>query len=158
VIRRALQARGGPFLVIAITQTDEAGWWDCDGSGHPGRPCSGAHGCRVKPEIAKRENGLFPERRRALLNHARTRALRGMKRAGYDIDPSACILVRQLSRNRAASTTDTWCSAMRTRLRRRSLASLWTHSLVSPRSMASASSTDTTTRFGDSVSTRDRAS
>lgn len=96
VIRRALQTHGGPFLVIAITQTHEGGWWDCDGSGHPGRPCSGAYGCRVKPEIAKRENDRFPERRRALLNHARTWALRGMKRAGYDVEPSACILVQTI--------------------------------------------------------------
>lgn len=96
VIRRGLQTHGGPFLVIAITQTHEAGWWDCDGLGHPGRPCSGAHGCRVKPEIAKRENDLFPERRRALLNHARTWTLRGMKRAGYDVEASVCILVQTI--------------------------------------------------------------
>ena len=42
VIRRALQEHGGPFLVIAITQTHTLGWWDCDGSGHRGLPCSGA--------------------------------------------------------------------------------------------------------------------
>jgi len=96
VIRRALQEHGGPFLVIAITQTHEASWWDCDGSVHPGRPCSGVLGCKVTAEIAKRENGLFPERRRALLNHARTWALRGMSRAGYDVEGSACILVQTI--------------------------------------------------------------
>lgn len=96
VIRRALQAHGGPFLVIAITQTHEAGWWNCDGSGHAGVACSGVRGCKVKTEVAKRENDLFPERRRALLNHARTWALRGMKRAGYEVQPSACILVQTI--------------------------------------------------------------
>jgi len=49
---------------------------DCDGLGHPGLPCSGTRGCKVKSWIARRENELFPERRRALLNHARTWALR----------------------------------------------------------------------------------
>jgi hypothetical protein len=53
-------------------------------------------GCRVNPEVVKRENALFPKRRRALLNHARTWALRGMKRAGYEINPSACILVQTI--------------------------------------------------------------
>lgn len=42
------------------------------------------------------ENDLFPERRRALLNHARTWALRGMSRAGYDVEASACILVQTI--------------------------------------------------------------
>jgi hypothetical protein len=93
VIRRALQEHGGPFLVIALTQTHAEGWWDCDGSGHPGRPCSGPGGCKVKANIAKRENGLFPERRRALLNHVRTWALRCMSRAGYDVEASAFMLV-----------------------------------------------------------------
>jgi hypothetical protein len=93
VIRRALQTHGGPFLVVAITQTHKPGWWACDGSGHPGLPCSGVRGCAVKAEVAKRENDLFPERRRALLNHARTRALRAMRRAGYEVNASACILV-----------------------------------------------------------------
>jgi hypothetical protein len=96
VIRRALESHGGPFLVIAITQTHEAGWWDCDGSGHSGVPCSGVRGCKVKADVAKRENDLFPERRRALLNHARTWALRGMKRAGYAVQASACILVQTI--------------------------------------------------------------
>jgi hypothetical protein len=96
VIRRALQEHGGPFLVIAITQTHKAGWWDCDGSSHPGLPCEGPRGCRVKRDVAKRENALFPGRRRALLNHARTWALRGMRRAGYDIKASACILVQTI--------------------------------------------------------------
>jgi hypothetical protein len=96
VIRRALQEHGGPFLVIAITQTHRAGWWDCDGSSHPGLPCEGPRGCRVKPEIGKRENALFPRRRRALHNHARTWALRGMKRAGYEVNASACILVQTI--------------------------------------------------------------
>jgi len=100
VIRRALLEHGGPFLAIAITQTHKAGWWACDGASHPGLPCSGPRGCRVKPRIATRENGLFPERRRALLNHARTWALRGMNRAGYDINASACILVQ---------TIEPWC-------------------------------------------------
>jgi hypothetical protein len=94
VIRRALQTHGGPFLVIAITQTHKPGWWDCDGSGHPGVACSGHRGCTVKSEIAARENALFPERRRALLNRARMRAVRAMKRAGYDVDAPACILVQ----------------------------------------------------------------
>jgi hypothetical protein len=58
--------------------------------------CSGVRGCKVKTEVAKRENDLFPERRRALLNHARTWALRGMKRAGYEVQPSACILVQTI--------------------------------------------------------------
>jgi hypothetical protein len=98
VIRRALESHGGPFLVIAITQTHEAGWWDCDGSGHSGVPCSGVRGCKVKADVAKRENDLFPERRRALLNHARTWALRGMKRAGYAVQASACILVQTIER------------------------------------------------------------
>ena len=96
VIRRCLQEHGGPFLVIAHTQTHETGWWDCDASGHPGVPCSGTRGCKVTAEVAKRENDLFPERRRALLNHARTRALRGMKRAGYEVEPSACVLVQTI--------------------------------------------------------------
>jgi hypothetical protein len=94
VIRRALQEHDGPFLVIAITQTHNPGWWDCDGSGHAGLLCSGLRGCKVKAEVVERENDLFPERRRALLNHARTWALRGMKRAGYEIRASACILVQ----------------------------------------------------------------
>jgi hypothetical protein len=94
VIRRARKAHGGPFLVIAITQTHEPGWWACDGTGHPGVPCSGQRGCRVRTEIAERQNALFPEGRRALLNHARMQALRAMKRAGYEVSPSACILVR----------------------------------------------------------------
>jgi len=72
VIRRCQQTHGGPFLVIAITQTHEESWWDCDGSPHPEFPCSGIRGCRVKAEVAERENARFPERRRALLNHART--------------------------------------------------------------------------------------
>jgi hypothetical protein len=50
----------------------------------------------VKRDVAKRENALFPGRRRALLNHARTWALRGMRRAGYDIKASACILVQTI--------------------------------------------------------------
>jgi len=33
VIRRALEAHGGPFLVIAITQGHREGWWDCDEKG-----------------------------------------------------------------------------------------------------------------------------
>jgi hypothetical protein len=41
VIRRALQTHGGPFLVTAITQTQKAGWWSCDASGHPGPPLLG---------------------------------------------------------------------------------------------------------------------
>lgn len=94
VIRRALQEHGGPFLVIAITQTHRPGWWDCDGSGHPRLPCSGVRGCRVRAEVVERENELFSKRRRALLNHARTWALRGMKRAGYEVQASACILVQ----------------------------------------------------------------
>jgi hypothetical protein len=94
VIRRALQEHGGPFLVIAITQTHKPGWWDCDGSGHAGLLCSGLRGCKVKAEVVERENDLFPERRRALLNHARTWALREMKRAGYEVRASACILVQ----------------------------------------------------------------
>jgi hypothetical protein len=94
VIRRALKAHGGPFLVIAITQTHEPGWWACDGTGHPGVPCSGQRGCRVRTEIAERQNALFPEGRRALLNHTRMQALRAMKRAGYEVSPSACILVQ----------------------------------------------------------------
>jgi hypothetical protein len=94
VIRRALQVHGGPFLVIAITQTHKPGWWNCDGSGHPGLPCSGVRGCRVKAEVVERENELFSKRRRELLNHARTWALRGMKRAGYEVQASACILVQ----------------------------------------------------------------
>jgi hypothetical protein len=94
VIRSALQTHGGPFLVIAITQTHKPGWWDCDGSGHRGAVCSGERGCRVKPKLAERENALFPERRRELLNHARTWALRAMKRAGYEVNASACILVQ----------------------------------------------------------------
>ena len=94
VIRRALQEHGGPFLVIAITQTHKPGWWDCDGSGHRGLPCSGVRGCKVKTEVIERENELFSQRRRALLNHARTWALRGMKRAGYEVHASACILVQ----------------------------------------------------------------
>jgi hypothetical protein len=96
VIRRALQKHGGPFLVIALTQTHDDRWWDCDGLGHPGLPCSGTRGCKVKAEIARRENKPFPERRRALLNHARTWALRCMSRAGYDIEASACILVQTI--------------------------------------------------------------
>ena len=94
VIRRALQAHGKPFLVIAITQTHGTGCWNCDGLGHPGLPCSGVRGCRVKAEVVERENELFSERRRALLNHARTWALRGMKRAGYEVQASACIVVQ----------------------------------------------------------------
>jgi hypothetical protein len=54
----------------------------------------GQRGCKVRSEIAQRENALFPERRRALLNHARMRALRATKRAGYDLNASACILVQ----------------------------------------------------------------
>lgn len=96
VIRRALQTHGGPFLVIAITQTHKPGWWDCDASGHSGHPCSGERGCRVKPEVAERENALYPEHRRALLNHARTWALRAIKRASFDVSASACILVETL--------------------------------------------------------------
>jgi hypothetical protein len=56
--------------------------------------CSGVRGCKVKADVVRRENDLFPERRRALLNHARTWALRGMKRAGHDVQASACILVQ----------------------------------------------------------------
>jgi hypothetical protein len=96
VIRRTLQAHGGPFLVIAITQTHKPGWWDCDGAGQRGAACSGQRGCRVRSEIARRENALFPERRRALLNHARMQALRAMKRAGYEVSASACILVQTI--------------------------------------------------------------
>jgi hypothetical protein len=44
--------------------------------------------------VVERENDLFSERRRALLNHARTWALRGMTRAGYEVQASACILVQ----------------------------------------------------------------
>jgi hypothetical protein len=96
VIRRALETHGGPFLVIAVTQGHRPAWWDCDGSGHPDHPCSGERGCKVEPDIAERENEAFPTRRRALINDARTYALRAMRRAGYELDPSACLLVQTL--------------------------------------------------------------
>jgi len=87
VIRRALEAHGGPFLVIAITQGHREGWWDCDGKGHPGHPCSGTRGCKVRADVAERENERFPARRRALMNDARTYALRAMRKAGYEVRP-----------------------------------------------------------------------
>jgi len=100
VIRKALETHCGPFLVIAITQGHREGWWDCDGRGHRGHPCSGTRGCKVKDDIAERENEAFPARRRALENDARTWALRAMRRAGYEVDPSACILVQTLEPQR----------------------------------------------------------
>ena len=51
-------------------------------------------GCKVKAQVIEREKELFSQRRRALLNHARTWALRGMKRAGHEVQASACILVQ----------------------------------------------------------------
>ena len=100
VIRRALETHGGPFLVIAVTQGHRESWWDCDGSGHRGHPCSGLRGCKVKAGVAERENEAFPTRRRALINDARTHALRAMRRAGYGVDPSACLLVQTLEPQR----------------------------------------------------------
>jgi hypothetical protein len=96
VIRRALETHGGPFLVIAVTQDHRGGWWDCDKKGHPSLPCSGPRGCKVKPQVAERENEAFPARRRALINDARTWAVRAMRKAGYEVDPSACLLVQTL--------------------------------------------------------------
>jgi hypothetical protein len=108
VIRRALETHGGPFLVIAVTQDHREGWWDCDGSGHRGLPCSGPRGCRVKRDIAESENEAFPARRRALINDARTWAVRAMRKAGYEVDPSACLLVQTLEPQQPGSITRTW--------------------------------------------------
>jgi hypothetical protein len=69
-----LETHGGPFIVIAITQGHGDGWWDCNGKGHHGHPCSGLRGCKVKADVAERENEAFPTRRRALMNDARTYA------------------------------------------------------------------------------------
>lgn len=123
MIRRALQVHGGPFLVIAIAQTNEPGWWDCDGAEHRGLPCSGVRGCRVKAEVVARENDFFPKRRRALLNHARTWALRGMKRAGYELQASACILVQTVEPQSRGLDHGHIVLAMRPRSRRPSRAS-----------------------------------
>jgi hypothetical protein len=64
------------------------------GSGRCRASVFGSARLQVKAEVVERENELFAKRRRALLNHARTWALRGMRRAGYEVRASACILVQ----------------------------------------------------------------
>jgi len=94
VIRAALNAYvemyggAGRVLTTALTCRHEEGWWDIEHCGHPadGSKCSGPGGCRVRAEVEEEERRLFPGRKRAALNLARTEALRKLKRAGYPID------------------------------------------------------------------------
>ena len=93
VLRGALDAYCGLYgpeakvLSFAITCTARPGWWDAVRCAHgPGVPCSGTIGCRVKPEIERQERDLWPERKRNVLNMARTDTIRKLRRAGYSLD------------------------------------------------------------------------
>jgi hypothetical protein len=73
-------------LSFAMTCTAQPGWWDTARCSHsPGVPCSGRIGCRVLPEVEKRERDRWPERKRAALNMARTDAIRKLKAVGYSL-------------------------------------------------------------------------
>ena len=50
------------------------------------------------------------------MNDARTYALRAMRKAGYEVDPSACLLVQTLEPQRRGSITLTWSMGHRSKL------------------------------------------
>lgn len=90
VLRRALDAycdvygSEAKLLSFAITCTAQSGWWDTARCSHgPAVACSGRIGCRVRHEVEERERDLWPERKRAALNMARTDAIRKLRKAGY---------------------------------------------------------------------------
>jgi hypothetical protein len=71
-------------LSFAMTCTARPGWWDTERCSHgPAVSCSGTIGCRVRPEIERRERELWPERKRAALNMARTEAIRRLRTLGF---------------------------------------------------------------------------
>jgi hypothetical protein len=73
-------------LSFAITCTARPGWWDTGRCSHsPAVVCSGTIGCRVRPEIEERERDLWPVRKRAALNMARTDAIRKLRKVGYSL-------------------------------------------------------------------------
>lgn len=75
-------------LSFAVTCTARPGWWDTGRCSHgPDVPCSGRNGCRVPPEIERRERELWPGRKRAALNMARTEAIRKLRRVGHRLEP-----------------------------------------------------------------------
>ena len=118
--------------------------------------CSGVRGCRVKAEVAERENELFAERRRGLLNHARTWALRGMKRARDEVNASACILVQTIEPQSRGLDHGHIVLGHATKTEK-AFARLFVDALARSRlSMASASLTATATRSGGSANTRGR--
>lgn len=104
VIRGALDAYvdlyggNGRVITTALTCRHEQGWWDTHRCGHPadGSKCSGPAGCRVKREIEERERQLFPSRKRAALNMARTEAIRKLRRAAYTVDRETLKTLRVL--------------------------------------------------------------
>jgi hypothetical protein len=93
VLHKALDAycdlygREAKVLSFAMTCTARPGWWDTARCSHsPGVQCSGTIGCRVRPEIERRERNLWPERKRAALNMARTEAIRKLRKIGYSLE------------------------------------------------------------------------
>ena len=70
-------------LSFAMTCTARPGWWDTARCSHGSAvPCSGTIGCRVRREVEKRERDLWPTRKRAALNMARTEAIRVIRKGG----------------------------------------------------------------------------
>ncbi len=93
VLHKALDAycdlygREAKGLSFAMTCTARPGWWDTARRSHgPAAPCSGTIGCRVRPEIERRERDLWPERKRSALNMARTEAIRKLRKIGYRLE------------------------------------------------------------------------
>jgi hypothetical protein len=91
-----LHAGAGRVLTTALTCRHGEGWWDTERCGHPadGSKCSGPAGCRVKPEVEEQERRLFPRRKRAALNMARTEAIRKLKQSGRPVDREALQTLR----------------------------------------------------------------
>ena len=90
VLQKALDAycdlygAEGKVLSFAITCTARPGWWDTERCSHgPAVTCSGTIGCRVTPEVERRERDLWPARKRGTLNMARTETIRKLRACGY---------------------------------------------------------------------------
>jgi hypothetical protein len=155
VIRRALQTHGGPFLVIAITQTHKPGWWECETD-------------RVIQESFARASAVARSGPRSLSRRTRSSPSGGAhcsitpvrghceRCSARDMrsTPRLASSFRRSSLNRVVSITGIWCSAMRARSRRRSLASSSMRSLASRPSTTSVSLTATAMRSGGNANTR----
>jgi hypothetical protein len=82
------------LLQGVLTCSAQDWWWDRSRCTHAaGVKCSGPLGCRVLASVAEDQRLLWSARRRDTLNHARTKAIRQLRRQGWAVERWPGLLV-----------------------------------------------------------------